>query len=166
MNRKIKTRAEISEIVAGLKGRGKVIVSTNGSFDVFHYGHVLFLEEAKSQGDILIVGLNTDCSVRQWKKHIGYKDWEKRPINDEMARAGVLSSLECVDYVTLFDEMDCLAFVEAVKPHVHVNGGEYGENCIEAPIVKKYGGKIHIINIVEGYSTSIMIKKILEAYEK
>ena len=162
---KIKTRKEIIKICEELRKKGKKIVSTNGSFDIFHYGHVLFLEEAKKQGDVLIAGVNTDDSIRRWKKHIGYKDWAKRPINNAEARAGTLAALECVDYVTLFDETDCLKFVESVKPNVHANGSEYGKNCIEAPTVRKYGGKVHIVKIVEGYSTSKLIKKITDAYK-
>ncbi|MDD5177927.1 MAG: adenylyltransferase/cytidyltransferase family protein [Candidatus Nanoarchaeia archaeon] len=160
MENKIKTREEIIKICDKLRKAGKKIVSTNGSFDILHYGHIKYLEEAKRQGDVLIIGLNTDDSVRRWKKHIGYKDWDKRPLNNQTARAGMLAALECVDYVNLFDETDCLKFVESVKPDVHVNGSEYGENCIEAETVKKYGGKVYIIKIIEGYSTSSLIKKI------
>tara|TARA_Y100000310_G_C20576714_1_gene760790 strand:- start:106 stop:600 length:495 start_codon:yes stop_codon:yes gene_type:complete len=163
MKNKIKTREEIGKICEKLKG--KKIVSTNGSFDLFHYGHVLYLQEAKKQGDILIVGINSDESVRQWKKHIGYEDWDKRPINNQKIRSETLAALECVDYVAIFNETDCLKFVESVKPNVHVNGSEYGENCIEAPTVKKYGGKIHIIKIVDGFSTSGLIKKIITIYK-
>jgi bifunctional ADP-heptose synthase (sugar kinase/adenylyltransferase) len=76
-----------------------------------------------------------------------------------------LAALECVDYVTVFHETDCLNFVEVVKPDVHVNGSDYGEDCIEAPIVKKYGGKIHIVKIIDGFSSSEIIKKILEIYQ-
>lgn len=160
MNRKIKSREEIVKIVADLRKNGKKIVTTNGSFDILHVGHVLFLQEAKSQGDVLIVGLNTDDSVRRWKKHVGYADWKNRPLNPQDARAEMMAALECVDYVTLFDETDCLAFVESIKPDVHVNGSEYGADCIEAPIVKKYGGRVHIVKLVGGYSTSNLIKKI------
>lgn len=165
MENKIKSREEITEICEGLRKQGKKIVSTNGSFDLFHYGHVLFLQEAKKQGDVLIVGVNSDNSVREWKKHIGYKDWEKRPINNEKARSEILAALGCVDYVTIFNETDCLRFVESVKPNVHVNGSEYGENCIEAPIVKKYGGMVHIVKIVDGFSTSDIIRKITNIYK-
>ena len=159
-NKKIKTREEIKEISERLKKEGKVVVTTNGSFDILHIGHVRFLQEAKKQGDVLIIGLNTDDSVRRWKKHIGYKDWKERPINSQEVRADMLAALECVDYVTLFDETDCIPFIESVKPNVHVNGSEYGENCIEAETVKKHGGKIHIVNLVGDYSTSNLIKKI------
>lgn len=157
---KIKTREEIEKISEELKKQGKVVVSINGSFDLLHVGHVKILEEARKQGDVLIVGLNTDDSVRRWKKHMGYKDWMNRPLNNQNDRTEMLAALECVDYVTLFDETDCLKFVESVKPNIHANGSDYGENCIEAPTVKKYGGKVYIVKLVEGYSTSNLIKKI------
>ena len=159
-NKKIKIREEITQIVKDLKKQGKTIVTTNGSFDLLHIGHIKFLEEAKKQGDILIIGLNTDDSVKRWKKHIGYKDWVNRPLNDEISRAEMLAALECVDYVTLFNETECMPFIESIKPNIHVNGSEYGENCIEAPIVKKYGGKIYVVKIIGNHSTSNLIKKI------
>tara|TARA_Y100000310_G_C20685355_1_gene818607 strand:- start:3211 stop:3720 length:510 start_codon:yes stop_codon:yes gene_type:complete len=159
-NKKIKTREEIINISEDLKKQGKTIVTTNGSFDLLHVGHIKFLEEAKKQGDILIIGLNTDESVRRWKKHIGYKDWANRPLNNEKDRTEMLAALECVDYVTLFDETECMPFIESVKPNIHVNGSEYGKDCIEAPTVKKYGGKIHVVKIIGNYSTSNLIKKI------
>jgi|SRR3989344_1909228 len=160
MINKIKTREDISKISNELKSKGKKIVTINGSFDIIHRGHLHILEEAKKQGDILIIGLNSDKSVRKWKKHIGYKDWEKRPYNTEKDRAELLAGFECVDYVTIFNEPDCLKFVESVKPDVHVNGSEYGKDCIEAPIVKKYGGKIYIVKIKGNLSTSNLIDKI------
>lgn len=165
LDNKIKTREEIIKISEDLKKQGKTIVSTNGSFDILHIGHILFFEQAKEQGDILIVGLNSDRSVKEWKKHIGYKEWDKRPINSQEARSKMLAALESVDYVTIYDEPDCLKFIESIKPDIHVNGSEYGENCIEAPIVKEYGGKIHIIKIIGDHSTSNLIKKIIDVYD-
>ncbi len=166
MGNKIKTREEIIKICDDLRKAGKTIVTINGGFDLFHYGHVLFLEEAKRQGDILIVGVNTDESVRKWKKHLNYGDWQKRPINSYQARAGTLAALEYVDYVTTINEEDCLNFVDDLKPDVHVNGSDYGEDCIEAQKVKKFGGKLHIVKIVEGYSTSELLKKVVEVYKE
>ncbi|MBI2663152.1 adenylyltransferase/cytidyltransferase family protein [Candidatus Woesearchaeota archaeon] len=160
MINKIKTREDISKISNELKSKGKKIVTINGSFDIIHRGHLSILEEAKKQGDILVVGLNSDKSVREWKKHIGYKDWEKRPYNTEKDRAELLAGFKCVDYVTIFNEPDCLKFVESIKPDVHVNGSEYGKDCIEAPIVKKYGGKVYIVKIKGNLSTSNLIDKI------
>lgn len=161
---KIQSRDELCEISASLRKKGKKIVTINGSFDILHVGHVRLLQEAKRQGDILIVGLNSDESVRRWKKHVGYKDWEKRPINQQEARAEMLAAFACVDYVTIFEETDSLAFVESIRPDIHVNGSEYGENCVEAQTVKRYGGRIHIVKLHDGFSTSSLIKRILEAY--
>ena len=150
---KIKTREEISKISEDLKKKGKVIVSCNGSFDLLHIGHVKFLQEAKKQGDVLIVGLNSDSSIKSYKS-------SDRPIIGEKYRGEMVSAFECVDYVTIYDEKDSLAFVESVKPNVHVNGAEYGMDCIEAHLVKKYGGKIHLVPKFEGFSTTELISKI------
>ncbi|MFH1420905.1 MAG: D-glycero-beta-D-manno-heptose-7-phosphate kinase [Candidatus Aenigmatarchaeota archaeon] len=162
-NNKVKTREEIEKLVEQLKHDEKIVVSTNGSFDLLHAGHVHFLKEAKKQGDILIVGLNSDSSVRAWKQSIGYKDWEKRPIIPQQQRAEMLAALECVDYITVFEEPECFAFVESIKPNIHVNGSEYGTDCIEAPIVRKYGGRVHVVEKIPGLSTSDILKKIKES---
>jgi len=159
-HKKLKSRREISVLAEKLKKEGKIVVTVNGSFDMLHAGHLHILEEAKKQGDVLIVGLNSDKSVKIYKS----KD---RPIIPEDQRAALLCALECVDYVTLFDEPECLTFVESIKPHVHVNGSEYGPNCIEAPLVKKYGGRLHIVQRKEGTpGTSKIIEKILNVYCK
>jgi rfaE bifunctional protein nucleotidyltransferase chain/domain len=159
---KIKTREELKELVKELKEQGKKIITTNGSFDILHAGHVKFLQEAKEQGDVLIVGVNSDASVKEWKKKMKYKDWDSRPIVPEQYRAEMLAALECVDFVNVYDEADCLKFIESVKPDVHANGEDYGEDCIEAETVKKYGGRIHIIKNFKGFSTSELIRKIKE----
>jgi len=150
---KIKTREEIREISSKLKEEGKTLVTANGCFDLIHFGHIHFFEQAKSQGDILIVGLNSDKSVKSYKG-------PERPILSEYQRAEVVAALECVDYVVILgDEPDISCdLVELVKPNVHCNGSEYGENCIEASLVKKYRGRIHLIT--PEYSTSNIIKKI------
>lgn len=153
MDSKIKTREELKGIVKRLKQQGKTIVTCNGCFDLLHAGHIKFLKEAKQQGDILIVGLNSDSSVKQNKG-------PKRPINNENDRAAVLSALEIVDYITIFNEKTPIELLEIIKPDVHVNGEEYGENCIEAPTVKKYGGKIYIIKLKKGFSTTKIIEKL------
>lgn len=162
---KIKTREEIAKISEELKKEGKVVVSINGSFDVLHIGHIKMLQEAKKQGDVLIVGLNTDDSVRRWKKFQTNPSWEKRPIISEENRAETLAALECVDYLTIFDETDCLKFVESVKPNIHVNGADYGHECIEAQTVRKYGGNVYIAKWIDGFSTTKLISKIIDAYK-
>jgi rfaE bifunctional protein nucleotidyltransferase chain/domain len=155
----------MAQIVKELRKKNKKIVTINGSFDLLHVGHVRLLQEARRQGDVLIVGLNSDESVRQWKRHIGYKDWAFRPLITQQYRAEMLAALECVDFITIFDEPDCIKFIEAIKPDVHANGSDYGENCIEAETVRRHGGRLHIIKLHEGFSTSSLIKKIREAYK-
>lgn len=160
---KIKSREELLGIIKELKEQGKIMVTINGSFDILHSGHLYILEEAKKQGDVLIVGVNSDNSVKEWKKLMGYKDWNKRPFIPEKYRAELLAGFSCVDYATIFNEVDCIKFIESIKPNIHVNGSEYGKNCIEAPTVKKYGGKIYIVDKIEGLSTSEIIKKIKDS---
>lgn len=155
MDSKIKTRQEIKETVKELKRKGKKIVTCNGCFDILHAGHIKFLKEAKEQGDVLIVGLNSDSSVKENKG-------PKRPINNENNRTTVLAALEIVDYITIFNEKTPITLLEIIKPDIHVNGEEYGENCLEAETVKKYGGRIHLIKLKEGFSTTDIIKKIKE----
>lgn len=159
---KIKKLDEVAEIAERLRNRGEKIVTTNGCFDIFTAGHAFFLQEAKKQGDALIVGVNTDNGVKAWKKHIGREDWEKRPFNRQDERAMVIASQQSVDYVFLFDELTPNEFLEKIRPDVHVNGSEYGENCIEAETVKKYG-KLVLIPNYGGISTSKLIGKIAES---
>lgn len=146
-------RAQLARLSANLKAAGKTLVTLNGSFDVMHAGHLHIIEEAKRQGDVLIVGLNSDASVR------GYKG-PKRPIVPEGERARMLLALRAVDYVHIFDEAVPMPFLEEVKPQVHVNGSEYGADCIEAPTVKSHGGRIHIVEKIPGLSTSDLLAKI------
>ena len=151
MKNKIKTRQEIVAVLKRLKG--KKIVTCNGSFDILHIGHIKFLEEANEQGDILIVGLNSDSSIKK------YKD-PKRPVNKEQYRAELVAALEMVDYVTIFDETTPIQLLEVIKPDVHCNGEEYGEECIEAETVRKNGGRIHLIKKFGDFSTTEIIRRI------
>lgn len=157
---KLRTKDEIKCISEQLREQGKMIVTTNGSFDLFHAGHARFLKEAKKQGDILIVGLNSDKSVKSYKGH-------GRPIIDGCSRAEVLDAIRYVDYIVFFDEPEiAVPLIKLVKPHVHCNGSEYGGNCVEAPFVKMVGARLHLIKeIVSGenkekLSTSGIIRKI------
>lgn len=152
-NKKIKTREEIKEIADELRKQGKKIVTCNGTFDLVHVGHLMFLKEAKEQGDVLIVGLNSDSSIKQYKN-------KTRPFTPQQYRTELISGFECVDYVTIFDETNPIELLKVIKPDVHVNGEDYGYNCIERPIVEKYGGKIHIVKNFKGFSTTKLIEKI------
>lgn len=140
-------------IVKELKVQGKKIVTLNGAFDILHVGHLKILEEAKKQGDALIVGLNSDASVKMNKG-------SGRPMNNEQDRATMLGALEYVDYVVIFNEKDPRALLSTIKPDVHVNGSDYGEQCIEAEVVKENGGRIHVVKLIDGYSTTKLIQKI------
>ena len=150
---KIVGREELGKRCEELRKAGKTIVTCNGSFDLFHYGHLCFLEEAKKQADVLIVGLNSDSSIKKYKS-------PDRPVITQDQRAALLSAMEIVSFVHIFDETDPIAFLEVVRPDVHVNGAEYGENCIEAPTVKKYGGRVHLMPKVAGLSTTGLIARI------
>ena len=155
---KIKTLNELIPIVKTLKSQNKKIVTTNGVFDVLHYGHVKYLEESRKLGDILIVAVNSDSSVKQNKG-------DKRPINNSKSRMGVIAALESVDYVFEFSEKDPRAWVEKIKPNVHVKGADYAkEQIIEKYIVEENGGKIIFAKLEKGYSTTKLIDRILEVY--
>ena len=152
MSSKIKTKQEIEKIVEKLKKQGKKIVTTNGVFDILHIGHIRTFEEAKKQGDILIVGLNSDSSVKKIKG-------PERPINNENDRAEVLAALEIIDYIVIFEEETPIKLLELIKPDVHVKYEDYGKGMIEAETVKKYSGKIFLTKKIKGYSTTDIIKR-------
>ena len=149
-------RMKISEIVTSLKAKGKRIVFTNGCFDILHVGHVRYLKEAKALGDILILGLNSDCSVKSLKG-------SNRPINNESDRAEVLSSLKAIDYVVIFDEKTAENIVGEVKPDIYAKGGDYSIDTLpEAKIVAEHGGKTVLLQLVDGKSSTNIINKCKE----
>jgi D-beta-D-heptose 7-phosphate kinase/D-beta-D-heptose 1-phosphate adenosyltransferase len=151
---KIKTIEELEKIVKDLKKEGKKIVFTNGCFDLLHMGHIRLLYEARKYGDVLIVGINSDSSVRKLKG-------EGRPITGEHERAELLAALSAVDYVTIFDEETPEEVLRRLRVHVHVKGGDYAaESLPEARVVRQYGGKIVLLPYIEGYSTSAIIAKV------
>ncbi len=157
---KVKRIGEMKSIVAGLKARGKKVVFTNGCFDILHVGHVRYLRRARRHGDILIVGLNTDRSVKQIKG-------EKRPIVPEKDRAEVLSALEFVDYVVLFDDPDPLRLIESLRPSVLVKGADWPkEKIVGREVVEKTGGRVVRVPLVPGASSSGVIEKVIKAYCK
>lgn len=141
--------------VADLRKSGKTIASLNGSFDLMHAGHLEIIYQASLQADILIVALNTDASIQKYKS-------PKRPFVSLPDRLKMMAALQFVDYVTWFDETDPRTILTIIKPDVHVNGAEYGDSCIEAETVLKAGGKLHIVSLVPGLSTSNLINKIKE----
>ncbi|MEO5951465.1 MAG: D-glycero-beta-D-manno-heptose 1-phosphate adenylyltransferase [Chloroflexia bacterium] len=147
---------ELTELVTRLRAEGKRIVLTNGTFDVLHVGHVRYLQSARALGDVLVVGLNSDSSVR------GYKG-PGRPVVQQDERAEILAALRCVDFVTIFDEPTATHIVEALQPDVYAKGGDYdastGKPLPEAEAVLAYGGRVEIIPYVAGRSASQLIEK-------
>ncbi len=147
-------RCDIEKFCDKLRADNKKIVFTNGCFDIIHIGHVRYLTAAKAFGDVLIVGLNNDNSVKSLKG-------DSRPINGELDRAGVLLALKPVDHVVIFGEQTAEALIAEVKPDIYVKGGDYTLDTLpEAKIVQSYGGHIEFIPMVAGRSTTNIIKKI------
>ena len=147
-------RENLSSLINELHKNGKTVVATNGCFDILHVGHVRYLEKTKSFGDILIVLLNSDKSVKSIKG-------PERPINNENDRAEVLSALKSVDYVVLFDEDSPRNLLDEMKPDVYTKGADYTmETLPEADIMKKNGTRVEFIDFVEGKSTTNIINKI------
>jgi len=157
---KIKRRDDLKRIIQDLKAKGKRVVFTNGCFDLLHIGHIRYLEEAKSLGDILVVGVNSDRSVRSLKG-------PNRPILPEEERAEILSGLESVNYITIFDEPTPLELISTLQPHILVKGGDWTkEATVGKEVVERSGGEVVILRFVEGSSTSNLIEAILKRYEK
>ena len=151
----IKSLNDIANIVKQLKKENKKIVFTNGCFDILHSGHCKYLGDARKLGDVLIVGLNTDASVKRIKGAMN------RPINDEINRAIVLDALKAVDYVVLFDDDTPYNLIAEIIPDILVKGSDYNiENIIGADIVINNGGEVITIDLLEGQSTTNIIEKI------
>ena len=149
-------REDIEKFCEVLRKSGKRVVFTNGCFDILHAGHVRYLEKARALGDCLVLGLNSDASVRRLKG-------PSRPVNREEDRAEVVGALKSVDYVTIFDEPTASELIALVKPAVYAKGGDYTLDTLpEAKIVQSYGGEVAFIDLVEGRSTTNIIEKIKE----
>ncbi len=160
MREKIKGRETLLRIVEELKVMGKKIIFTNGCFDLLHVGHIRYLEKARSLGDVLIVGVNSDQSVKILKG-------PKRPIISEEDRAEILSALECVDYITIFNEPTPLELISSLKPNVLVKGGDWTkETTVGKEVVENLGGEVIILPLENGASTSKIIETIMQRYEK
>ena len=140
--------------------RGEKIAFTNGCFDILHVGHVRYLAEARKMGDLLIVAVNSDASVRAIKG-------ERRPLVPQQERAEVVASLAAVDYVTLFDETTPLTLIEYLRPDCLIKGGDWPEEAVVGrKAVRSWGGTVALIPMVEGASTTNIVEKILEVYRK
>lgn len=151
----------LSQKIREIRDEGKTIATLNGSFDLMHAGHLQIIYEASQQADLLITALNSDSSIKQYKSPL-------RPIISLEYRLQMMSALAFVDYVTWFNETDPRHLLSIIKPDVHVNGAGYGEDCIEAETVLSNGGRIHLVKLVPGLSTSEILHKIstLKAQEK
>lgn len=147
-------REDLFALGEKLRAEGKTIVSTNGCFDILHVGHCRILQQSKALGDVLVVGLNADASVRRLKG-------PERPINQEDDRAELLAALEAVDYVTIFGEDTPVEFLKELRPHIHVKGADYKPSDLaETPVVESFGGRVEILKLVPGRSTTNLVSKI------
>lgn len=155
---KVLSRNALQEALEPRRARGERIVFTNGCFDILHVGHARCLAQARALGDLLVVGVNSDRSVRDLKG-------PSRPLVPEGERAEMLAFLSVVDYVCVFDEGLPNALIEAVRPAIHVKGGDYDAELMpETPVVRRHGGEVVILPIVEGLSTTNIVNRVLEAY--
>ena len=156
MPKKIFSREQLTSIIDRARAHRKTVVTTNGCFDVLHVGHLRYLQAASKLGDLLVVGINSDASVRALKG-------KNRPILPDVERAEMVAGLECVDYVTIFSELDPTDLLSVLKPNIHVKGGNYAiEEIVERKVVEAYGGKVMVGLNVPGKSTTELIKAICE----
>ncbi|MDP3731544.1 MAG: D-glycero-beta-D-manno-heptose 1-phosphate adenylyltransferase [Candidatus Omnitrophota bacterium] len=154
LENKIQDLRKLKKLISYFKARRKKIVFTNGCFDLLHYGHVKYLQDARRKGDVLVVGINSDASVKMIKG-------EKRPVVNERDRLRLVASLESVDYVVLFKEDTPLKIIRLIKPDVLVKGADWNrKNIVGKDFVISNGGRVSTIKFVKGYSTSDLIKKI------
>ncbi len=147
-------RNQLDAVMSKLRQQNKKIVTTNGCFDILHVGHISVLKSAKAFGDVLVVGINSDDSVKRLKG-------KERPLVSEGDRAEVIANLVSVDYVTIFGEDTPVEFIKIVKPDLHVKGGDHDpKNLAEVPVVTAMGGEVKLVPIVSGKSTTGLIDKI------
>ena len=136
------------------------MVFTNGCFDLLHAGHIKYLQAARRLGDLLVLGLNSDASIRRLKG-------EKRPLIEQDERAHLLAALGCIDFVTVFDEDTPLELISTLRPDILVKGGDYTpEGVVGKDLVESWGGRVELIEFVDGKSTTSLIEKILSAYQE
>lgn len=160
MDDKIKSWEVASELRRRAKADGRKVVFTNGVFDILHRGHVEYLQKARDMGDLLIVGLNSDASVKRIKG-------PERPINHQEDRAIVLSALACVDFVVVFEEDTPQKLIELLVPDVLVKGADWNvEEIVGADVVTRSGGRVETVDLVPGRSTTSIITKIANRAEK
>ena len=155
---KILSARHLQAALEPLRSAGKQIVFTNGCFDLLHAGHVKYLQQARQLGDLLVLGLNSDASIRRLKG-------EKRPLLEETERAQILAALDCIDYLIIFDEDTPLDLLQLVRPDILVKGGDYSvDQVVGKDLVESYGGRVELIQFVEGKSTTNIVEKIIQRY--
>ena len=155
MNAKLHNRVQLAQVLAARRDQGARIVFTNGCFDLLHIGHTRYLQAARGLGDLLVVGLNSDASVKALNKEA------QRPLVPEAERAEVLAALACVDCVVLFDEPDPSSLIAELQPDVLVKGGDWApDQIIGRHIVEQRGGTVHTVPLVPGVSTTALLRKI------
>jgi rfaE bifunctional protein nucleotidyltransferase chain/domain len=158
LKHKIRSLPSLRKIIGQLRKRGKRIVFTNGCFDLLHLGHVNYLQDARNKGDILVVAVNSDVSIRKIKG-------KNRPIMDEKNRLGVVSALQSVDYVVSFKEDTPLEAIRSIKPDILIKGADWDKkDIVGRDFVLSYGGKVMTIKLSKGYSTTGIIKKIAKLF--
>ncbi len=151
---KLKSLQTLLSFLKKDRSKSKRIVFTNGCFDILHTGHIRYLTRARALGDLLVIGLNSDASVRRLKG-------PKRPVTGQNERAEVLSALSCVDHVVLFDEDTPLSLIKAIRPYFLVKGGDWKKEAIVgSSFVESYGGKVKSLPYIKGFSTTGLIEKI------
>lgn len=153
-----RSHSVLRDIVAVRQHSGEQVVFTNGVFDILHVGHLRYLAEARALGDALVVAVNSDASVRRLKG-------DKRPISPEAERVELLDGLRCVDYVTIFETDTPEPLVELVKPNIYAKGGDYTVDRLpEAKVVQAYGGQVRILSLIQGRSSTDIVRTILSRY--
>lgn len=153
LQQKLVEPERVEKCCAEIRSQGLTFATLNGSFDLLHAGHLFILHEARAQADRLFVMLNSDASIQKYKS-------PERPLIPLQYRLEMIAALACVDYVTWFDETDPCALLGRMKPDVHVNGAEYGENCLEADVVRENGGRLHLVRRIPSLSTTAIIERI------
>jgi len=157
---KIISLSSLKRTIKRLKHNGKRIVFTNGCFDILHYGHIKYLQDAKAKGDYLVVAVNSDSSIKKIKAN-------NRPVVRQADRLKVVAALGCVDFVVLFNEDNPLKVIKALKPDILIKGSDWSKKrIIGSDFVESYGGKVQTINLVKGRSTSAIIEKIFRDFAK
>ncbi len=159
LDHKIVSREDLKRLLAQESGGKREVVFTNGCFDLLHVGHVKYLQAARKLGGLLVLGLNSDASIRRLKG-------DNRPLIGQDERAHILAALHCIDYIVVFDEDTPLELIEAIRPDILVKGGDYTpEAVVGRDLVESYGGRVELIQFVDGKSTTNIINKILESYQ-